>query len=181
MNRERSDKNSFRFTALVNMSASCSESAELPPQTLISLVAPCDIASLTRWKRILIARVALDDVAPQWVPVARSAQDAGEDAGVVDPALRLLLVLISRIVTCGLQVLVLRALHVLVLGDIVGIVAIGMQEPAEAAILCIGLQVIKISGILGIKTGQCQLAAVMVVIVTSRHEVQVGCQGQCEC
>ena len=57
MNRERSDKNSFRFTALVNTSASCSESAELPPRTLINLVAPCDIASRTRWKRILIARV----------------------------------------------------------------------------------------------------------------------------
>ena len=118
--------------------------------------------------------------APQWVPVARPAQDASEDAGVVDPALRLLLVFICRTFTCRLQVLVLRALHVLVLRDIVGIFAIGMQEPAEAAILCIGLQVIKISGILGIKTGQCQLAAVMVVIVTS-HWVQVGCQGQCEC
>ena len=158
MNRERSDKNSFRFTALVNMSASCFESAEFPPRTLISLIALCEIASRTRWKRILIARVLR----------------------VVDPALRLLLVFLSRIITCRLQVLVLRALHVLVLGDIVGIIAIGMQEPAEAAILCIGLQVIKISGILGIKTGQCQLAAVMVVIVTS-HGVQVGCQGQCEC
>ena len=55
MNRERSAMNSFRLTALVNMSASCSESAEFPPRTLLSWTEPLLTASLTRWKHMLIA------------------------------------------------------------------------------------------------------------------------------
>ena len=57
MIRERSALNRGRLSALVNMSAICSDLHELPPRTFCSRINPWVMDWRTRWNRMLMARV----------------------------------------------------------------------------------------------------------------------------